>query len=236
MSSESECYQLMLCFCFLLCISIIVFIMQIATDPAPGPGPSGGVVDNTTASHSCRHFITVHNITYPMECGGECKVEDGMCVPTDGCVGKKYKKVRCPNGSPCVYTPSIFLNRAQSLETDCEGLCYPDGTCGDMQLISKGEIEFHLTMSVVYTTLLITTLIVVLPQSGIIVDTSKRKNLYIWPFICGVFAIISWSFTIAATDGQDKGGASQYRSQYSKYLSRYIYIYIYIYIHLLYIH
>ena len=71
--------------------------------------------------------------------------------------------------------------------------------CGDkFTSISKGEMEFHLTMSVVYTILCITTLVVVLPQFGIIVDTSKRENLYHWPFFTGVFVIISWSFTIAS--------------------------------------
>ena len=139
-----------------------------------------------------------------MECGGECKVEDGVCDPEhDGCEGKKYKKIKCPKGHPCIHT--------QSLNSDCEGLCDPDGICGDKFIsISNGEMEFHLTMSVVYTILCTTTLVAVLPQAGIIVDTSTRKKLYHWPVFTGVFVIISWSFTIAADIGQDKGVASEY--------------------------
>ena len=56
-------------FYVLICISLIVFIIQMATDPAPEPGPSGGLADNYTGIHSCRHFINVNNVTYPMECG-----------------------------------------------------------------------------------------------------------------------------------------------------------------------
>lgn len=192
------------CTCFLICVSLIVYIIQLASNPNPPPGPSGGLVTNGSAHHSCAHTIFVHNKSYTLECGGDCEVEDGMCNPEyDGCVGKKYKKLRCKNGDPCIYSKG----RA-ALSTDCEGLCYPDGYCGDKEtLVSNGEMEFHITMSVVYSVLLVS-ISVLLYFAGL--DNATRNPMLVWPFVCAVYFIISWSFTIAAAGDKAAGNPSQY--------------------------
>ena len=200
------------CTLCLLCISLIVYLIQLAANPTPPPGPSGGVVNNATARHSCAHSIFVHNKTTWLECGGDCKVEDGMCNPDyDGCVGKKYKKVKCKNGDPCVYSKG-----SKALKSDCEGLCYPDGYCGDKKTqISNGEMEFHITMSVVYSILLVS-----ISALLYFVDET-RKTLVLWPVLCAVFFIISWSFTIAAAGDKAAGNSTQYRKCNTK---KHIYI------------
>jgi len=213
---NGEGFQAACTLCF-ICISLIVYLIQLANNPTPAPGPSGGVVANSTAHHSCAHSIFVHNKTYTLECGGSCKVEDGICNPEyDGCVGKKYKKVKCKNGDPCIYSKG-----RTALSTDCEGLCYPDGYCGDKKTtISNGEMEFHITMSVVYSILLVSISALVY-FAGL--EDETRKTMLLWPFLCAVYFIISWSFTIAAAG--DKAVGKQ--TQYSKFdTKKHIYIYL----------
>ena len=206
------------CYMLFFCISLVCYIVQMVSQSHVVPPHGSGLVPNGTTPATCAWKLHLHNKTYNMECGKDCKKECGFCDPQyDNCFGKKYCPVKCDNGLPCIYMPG-------ELKSDCKGICSRESVCVPLPppKATVGEVQYHILMTCVYLFITISSVCL-----GGCAEKHAWRNSdrlghmhYEFAFVAFMLFVISGSFLLATTVSDDE--LSMYNSRFITMMVFYI--------------